>query len=82
MDGKLNLHPKVAASLLASWVTVIIVYSLDQWAHVTLPTVVGAALTGCIGFAAGWIAPNQVSPVDAAAVAIAAVPTPASTTTP
>lgn len=60
MDGKLNLHPKVAAGLIAGWVTVIIVYSLQQWGHVSLPSVVSAALTGLIAFGAGWLAPNQV----------------------
>lgn len=61
MNGPLNLHPKVAASLLAGWVVVLIVYSLHQWAHTDLPAVVSAALTGIVTFAAGWLAPSQVS---------------------
>ena len=60
MNGKLNLHPKVAASLLASWVTVIVVYSLHTWVHVDLPVEVGAAITGVVAFAAGWLAPNTL----------------------
>lgn len=58
MNGALNLHPKVAASLLAGYVTVIVVYSLHQWAHVDLPDAVSAAITGLVAFAAGWVAPN------------------------
>jgi hypothetical protein len=61
MNGALALHPKVAASLLATWLTVLIVYSLHQWAGVDLPDVVSAAITGLIAFAAGWLAPNQVA---------------------
>lgn len=60
MNGKLNLHPKVAASLLASWVVLLIVYSVHQWARVDLPTEVGAALTGIVAFVAGWLAPAHV----------------------
>lgn len=80
MDGKLNIHPKVAASFLASWVTVIVVYSLHTWAHVDLPIEVGAALTGLVGFGAGWLAPNRVAAAGPAEVALATVPTPATTT--
>jgi hypothetical protein len=54
----LQLHPKVTASLLGGWITTLILYSLDQWAHVNPPTVVGAALVGVITFACGWLAPN------------------------
>jgi uncharacterized membrane protein YfcA len=61
MNGALNLHPKVAASLLASWVTILIVYALHQWAHVDLPAEVGAAITGVVAFAAGWLAPSAVT---------------------
>jgi uncharacterized membrane protein YfcA len=61
MNGALNLHPKVAASLLAGWITVIIVYSLHQWAHTDLPDAVSAAITGLVAFGAGWLAPNAVS---------------------
>jgi hypothetical protein len=60
VNGSLNLHPKVAATLLATWVVVLIVYALNQWAHVVLPTTASAALTGIIAFAAGWLAPGQV----------------------
>ena len=52
----LQLHPKVSASLLGGWLTTIILYSLDQWAHIDPPTVVGAALVGVITFACGWLA--------------------------
>lgn len=58
MPGALNLHPKVAASLIAGYLTVIIVYSLHQWAGVDLPDTVSAAIVGLITFAAGWVAPN------------------------
>jgi hypothetical protein len=61
MNGALSLHPKVAATLLATWITVIIIYVLHQWAHTDLPDVVSAAITGLIAFAAGWAAPNAVS---------------------
>lgn len=61
MKGALNLHPKVAASLLAGWIVVLVVYSIHQWAHTDLPDVVSAALTGLVTFAAGWLAPSQVS---------------------
>lgn len=61
MNGALNLHPKVAASLLAGYVTVIVVYSLHQWAHVDLPDAVAAAITGLVAFAAGWLAPSAVT---------------------
>jgi hypothetical protein len=62
VKGPLNLHPKVAASLLASWVTVLILYSLRQWAHVDPPIEVGAAVAGLVAFAAGWLAPSAVDP--------------------
>jgi hypothetical protein len=57
----LQLHPKVAASLIASWLTVLIVYSLHQWAGIDLPDAPAAAITGLIAFAAGWLAPSAVS---------------------
>jgi hypothetical protein len=65
MNTALNLHPKVAAPLLAGSVTELVLYSLGQWAHVNPPTVVGAALTVIIGFVAGWLAPSQVAPAAA-----------------
>jgi hypothetical protein len=61
MQSALSLHPKVSATLLATWITVIVIYSLHQWAHTDLPDVVSAAITGLIAFAAGWAAPNAVS---------------------
>lgn len=61
MASALSLNPKVAASLLASWITVLIVYSLHQWAGVVLPDSVGAAITGLVAFAAGWLAPTAVT---------------------
>lgn len=67
MNGKLNIHPKVAASLLGGWITTIILYSLDQWAHVTAPAVVGAALVGVITFGCGYLAPTSTSDAPAAA---------------
>lgn len=67
MNGKLNLHPKVAASLLASWVVLLLVYAVHQWGHVDLPTEVGAALTGIVAFVAGWLAPAQVDTTTPAA---------------
>jgi hypothetical protein len=60
MNGSLNLHPKVAASLLASAVVIVVVYSLHQWAGVELPVEVGGALTTIVAFVAGWLAPGQV----------------------
>lgn len=62
MNGSLNLHPKVAAGLLAGWLTVILVYVLHHWAKVDLPPEVGAAITGLIGFGASWAAPGFVDP--------------------
>lgn len=58
----LTLHPKVAATLLATWVTALIVYAIHQWAGIDLPMEVSAAITGLVAFAAGWLAPGQVSP--------------------
>lgn len=66
MNGALTLHPKVAATLLGTWITVLIVYSLHQWAHVDLPDVVSAAITGLVAFAAGWLAPSAVDSSTAA----------------
>lgn len=60
MKAALALHPKVAAPLLATWVTTILFYSLHQWAHVDLPLVVAAAVTSLVAFGAGWAAPNLV----------------------
>jgi hypothetical protein len=60
MNGALNLHPKVAATLLAGWVVTLIVYGLHQWAHTDLPGPASAALVGLIAFVAGWLAPAQV----------------------
>lgn len=57
MNGSLNIHPKVTASGLAGAVVVLIVYSLQTWAHVTLPDPASAALVVIFGFAAGWLAP-------------------------
>lgn len=56
----LTLHPKVAATLLAGWITTILFYSLNQWAGVDLPLPVAAAVTSLVGFAAGWLAPSAV----------------------
>lgn len=61
MNGALYLHPKVAAGLLASWLTTIVVYALHTWAHVDLPAEVAAALTGLIAFVAGWFAPSAIA---------------------
>lgn len=58
MNGSLTLHPKVAASLLGGWITTLLLYSLDQWAHVDPPGVVCAALVGVVTFACGWLAPQ------------------------
>lgn len=74
MDGKLNLHPKVAATTFATWITVIVVYSLSQWAHINLPTVVGVALTGVVAIAVGWLAPSEFTS-DPTPSAAAVVPT-------
>jgi hypothetical protein len=54
----LNLHPKVVASLLGGWLSTLIIYSLQQWAHVDPPAVVGAAIIGLVTFACGWLAPS------------------------
>lgn len=58
MIGALSFNPKVSAALLATWLTTLIVYTLHTWAHVDLPAEVAAALTGLIGFLAGWLAPT------------------------
>jgi len=60
VNGSLNLHPKVAATLLATWITALIVYGLHQWAHTDLTAPAAVGLTGTVGFIAGWLAPNQV----------------------
>jgi hypothetical protein len=57
----LSLHPKVAAGLLAGWATTLVIYSLRQWAHVDPPPEVGAALTGLLTFAAGWLTPSPTT---------------------
>lgn len=56
--SSLTLHPKVASSLIAGYLTVIIVYSLHQWAGVDLPDTVAAAITGVVASFAGWLAPS------------------------
>lgn len=61
MKKALSLHPKVAAPLLATWITTILFYSLHQWVGVDLPLVVAAAVTSLVGFAAGWLAPSLVT---------------------
>jgi len=60
VNSSLNLHPKVAATLLAGWIVTLIVYGLHQWAHTDLPGPASAALVGIVAFAAGWLAPSQV----------------------
>jgi hypothetical protein len=65
MNGALNLHPKVTASLLGGWVTVLILYSADHWGHVNPPSFVSAAVLGVVTFACGYLAP--VAGVEAAA---------------
>lgn len=59
MNGALNLHPKVAASLLGANVTTVILYSADHWGHVTPPSYVAAAILGIVTFACGWVAPEK-----------------------
>lgn len=62
MKNYLSLHPKVAAPLLASWISTIVVFALHQWAGIDLPGTVDAALVGVIAFVAGWLAPSQFGP--------------------
>lgn len=61
MNGPLTLHPKVSAPLLGGWLSTLILYGLDQWAHVNPPAVVGAAVVGVVTFACGWLAPAESS---------------------
>lgn len=80
MTGSLNLHPKVSAALLASWVTTIVFFCVQQWAGFDVPVEVGAAATSLVGFAAGWLAPSAVAsdyPVAAAPATWSGQSTPA-----
>lgn len=61
MNGKLNLHPKVAGGGLASSAAVLIVYilSLDG---VTVPSTAAAALATVLGGVGAWLAPILETP--------------------
>ena len=50
----MTVHPKVAAAGLASWATTILVWILNL-NGIGMPPEVAAAITGLLGFAAGWL---------------------------
>lgn len=74
--SSLDLHPKVAASLLGSWVATIVLYVLRRYVDADLPVEVGAAIVSVVTFVCGWLAPLKRAPavVDAPAAAAAVLP--------
>ncbi len=58
MNGKLNLHPKVAAGGLAGALSLIILWGVSF--GVTVPPEVAAAFTSVLAFIGGWLAPAHV----------------------
>jgi len=55
MNGKLNIHPKVAGAGLSGSLSLIILWAIHYW--VTVPTNVAAAFAVVLSFAGGYLAP-------------------------
>ncbi len=55
MNGKLNLHPKVAGSGLTGALALIILWGVSY--AITVPVEVGAAFTVVLSFVGGYFAP-------------------------
>jgi len=51
--------PKMAASVIAGAITVLIVWGLKQYAHTEIPGEAASAMTTVISFVAGYFAPKS-----------------------
>lgn len=58
MNGKLNLHPKVAGGSLSACLALIVLWAVSYW--IVVPPEVAAAFTAALGFAGAWLSPAQV----------------------
>lgn len=58
----LTIHPKVAAPLVASPITVLILYVLSARWGVDPPAEVAASITAIVAFIAGYFAPSKAAP--------------------
>jgi hypothetical protein len=59
MNGKLNLHQKVAGGGLSGALALIILWVLSYW--VKVPVEVGSAFTLLLSFAGAWLSPAGVT---------------------
>lgn len=56
MNGKLNLHPKVAGGTLSGALALIVLWGLSY--ALVVPPEVAAAFTLVLSFVGGWLAPT------------------------
>jgi hypothetical protein len=61
MNGKLNLHPKVAGASLSGSLAILVVYVLSL-VGIDVPTVASAALAVVLAGFGGWLAPAGYTP--------------------
>ena len=55
----MNISPKVVASTLAAAIVTILVWALNQFAHIAIPDYVQGALTTILVAIGGYVTPHQ-----------------------
>ena len=53
------LHPKVSGAILGGAISIILVYCINEFAHVTLPADVASALSTICSAAVGYLTPSN-----------------------